>query len=56
MKKEDLPVVELAKWKEGWEKVKSDPASKMKAFGREFRDKFNLTDREALDYLRGDKP
>lgn len=51
---DDLTVLELKKWQDEWEQCKT--ASDWKAHGRKFRDKYGLTDRQALDYMRGDLP
>ncbi len=50
----DLTVLELAEWRKKKNALKT--IGEFKALGREFRDKFGLTDREAIDYLRGNKP
>ena len=48
----DLTFVELKEWQDKLCSVQT--IGEWKAVGREFRDKYNLTDRQALDILRGD--
>ena len=49
---EDLTVVDLQMWLERWDSLKvPGKGQEMLAVGRGFRDKYNLTDRRALDYL-----
>ncbi len=52
MNEADMTIVDLQCWLGKWDSLKvQGKGQEMLSVGREFRDKYNLTDRRALDYL-----
>lgn len=51
---EDLTITEVLDWQSRKNKLKT--IGEFKELGRELRDKFNLTDRQAIDILNGKMP
>lgn len=50
----DLTVAEMIKWIDKKSKIKT--IGEFKELGRQLRDEYNLTDRQAIDILNGSLP